>query len=352
MSSVQNYKCPACGGPLHFDSDLQLLKCDYCDSTYLASEIEALYNKEEPISLSSSVKTWSDEEKAGMRAYTCPSCSAQIIADENTAATSCPYCGNPTIIATQFEGALKPDYVIPFKLDKDTAVKTLNEFYKNKPFLPAAFKNQNHIEEIKGLYVPFWLYDNTTSAGASYHATRVHTHTTSRERITVTEHYRLIRRGDITFKKVPADASSKMPDEFMDAVEPFNYDDMVPFQKSYMPGYFADKYDVSVEDDAKRIEVRMRNSALGALSSTAFGYTSIIPESEQVLFQNRQVNYAFLPVWILSTKWNNKNYLFVMNGQTGKMIGDDLPVDTKKLILTFIGITILLMALFYFILGR
>lgn len=349
MTQTTNYQCPSCGGPLHFDSDSQLLKCDYCDSTFLPSEIEALYNKHDTVESSSN--SWTSDEQANMRAYNCSSCGADIITDENTAATSCPYCGNPTIVETRFEGSLKPDYVIPFKLKKENAVQALNDFYKGKPFIPKSFKNQNHIEEVKGLYVPFWLYDAVTEAGASYHATRVHTRRTRDEEITITEHYRLIRKGNISFEKVPADASSKMKDEYMDAIEPFHYDDLVPFQKSYMAGYYADKYDVSVENDYPRIETRMHNSAISALSSTTVGFSSVAPESEKVLFHDRKVNYAFLPVWILSTNWNNKNYLFMMNGQTGKIIGDDIPIDFKKVILTFIAIFLILFVLMFIGLG-
>ena len=60
-----------------------------------------------------------------MRVYSCPSCGAQLICEETTAATSCPYCGNPTVIPEQFSGILKPDYILPFKLSKEDAVSAL-----------------------------------------------------------------------------------------------------------------------------------------------------------------------------------------------------------------------------------
>ncbi len=50
-----------------------------------------------------------------MQVYNCPSCCAELICDENTAAISCPYCGSPTIIPEQFGDTLRPDYVLPFK---------------------------------------------------------------------------------------------------------------------------------------------------------------------------------------------------------------------------------------------
>ena len=40
---------------------------------------------------------------------------------------------------------------------------------------------------------------------------------------------------------------------------------------------------------------------------------------------------------MLSTRWNGKNFLFAMNGQTGKMVGD-LPTDAGKYWRTFAAI--------------
>lgn len=351
---VTNYTCPSCGGPLHFDPETQKVKCDFCGSTFTPAEIKEEFSAANAaaveagteLSDSNDIMQWSEEEAAHMRAYSCPSCGAQLICDEHTAATSCPYCGNPTVVPAQFDGALRPDYIIPFRLKKEEAVKKLQDFYKGKPFLPNAFSDNNHIEEIKGVYVPFWLYDGEAAAELSYHATRVHSHTTRDEQITTTEHFKVERKGTVRFKMVPADASSKMPDELMDAIEPFDYNDLVPFDMSYLPGYLADKYDVSSEEDAERADTRMKNSAIAAISATVTGYVSAVPEVEKVHIIPERVHYAFLPVWMLSTKWKDENHIFAMNGQTGKFIGD-LPVDMGKFWLYFIIITVVLMAILY-----
>ena len=42
-SQVTNYKCPACTGPLHFESSTGRMECEYCGSTFTVNEIEALY---------------------------------------------------------------------------------------------------------------------------------------------------------------------------------------------------------------------------------------------------------------------------------------------------------------------
>ncbi len=358
---LTNYQCPNCNGPLKFNPKKQKLICEQCGSSFTTDEIDQLFyeSNQQAIHVDDDTKQkeaaetlqWSEEEAKNMRAYNCPSCGAQLIADENTAATSCPYCGNPTIVPKQFDGSLKPDYIIPFKLIKEDAINQLKEFYKGKPFLPSAFTEDNHIEEIKGVYVPFWLYDGSVSAHLRAHATTVSSYTTKDEIITTTHHFRVERDGIVDFHMVPADASSKMPDDLMDSIEPFDYQDLVPFQLSYLPGYLADKYDVTSEEDEDRINKRVSNTSIQLLQETITQYATCMTEKQHTEIYPGTVHYAFLPVWLLSTQYHGKNYLFAMNGQTGKMIGDDLPVDYKKFfglffLITGIGIVIIYLALF------
>ena len=144
-TQVTNYQCPNCTGPLHFEASSGKVECEYCGSAYDLDYIEALYAEKDEKAAAAHAeaeerrKSGGDEwdlsglngswgaDGAGMRAYSCPSCCAEIICDENTAATSCPYCGNPTVVPGQFDGTLKPDYVIPFKLKKEAAVAALTK---------------------------------------------------------------------------------------------------------------------------------------------------------------------------------------------------------------------------------
>ena len=233
-NQVTNYKCPACTGPLRFDSATGKLQCDFCGSSYEVAEVEKLYAEKDAQAAgafrqaeeqaaadgewaSASGSDWgADAEK--LRVYSCPSCGAELICDETTSATSCPYCGNNTIVPGQFSGALKPDYVLPFKLDKAAAVAALKKHYGGKKLLPKAFSNENHIEEVKGVYVPFWLYDGSAEVDVRCHGTKVSGYSTARENVTVTNHYDVRRAGTVRFERVPVDASSKMPDDHMDAL--------------------------------------------------------------------------------------------------------------------------------------
>ena len=272
-----------------------------------------------------------------MKAYSCPSCGAELICDASTAATSCPYCGNPTVVPGQFSGTLKPDFIIPFKLSKEDAVAALKNHYKGKPFLPKAFTNGNHIQEIQGVYVPFWMFDGRAEGTADYEGLVTRIYDSGDEEVTESQHYEVRRGGSIAFEKVSVDASSKMPDDHMDSIEPYDYADLKPFSTAYLPGFLADKYDVSVADSRDRADSRCAASLEMALRRTADQYDTCIPLNQDIRLKRGKVHYALLPVWMLHTKWNGKDFLFAMNGQTGKLVGD-LPTDMGRFWTTFAAI--------------
>ena len=181
-AQITNYQCPACTGPMRFLPDTGKTECEYCGSVFELAEIEALYQdqteepqKAEPAwDTSALTEDWGNDAE-GMKTYSCPACTAELICDETTAATSCPYCGNPTIVPGQFAGAMKPDYVIPFKLEKEDAVAALKRHYGKRFFLPRSFTSQNHIEQVQGVYVPFWLFDGKAEGAAAFEATQSRT---------------------------------------------------------------------------------------------------------------------------------------------------------------------------------
>ncbi len=330
-SQVTNYKCPSCGGPLRFDEALGKLQCDFCGSIFTTAEVEAMFQQADEAASQAKEKEYSAGElDPDLRAYSCPSCGAELIMDATTAAGSCPYCANPTIIPTQFEGEFKPDYIIPFKFDKEAAKEALRKHYKGKKLLPKAFSDENHIEEIKGVYVPFWLYSGRAYGDMSARGTRSYSQRSGREEITTTETYRLHRTGDVNFDRIPVDGSTKMPDAHMDSIEPFNYGELKPFSKAYLPGFMAEKYDVDANHASERSESRLRASVIEALEESCRGYGAVtIDGSPSVRMDVTNVEYAMLPVWMLATRWRDQVFLFAMNGQTGQLIGD-LPVDKGR----------------------
>ena len=332
MAAMQEYKCPCCGGAIAFDSRIQKMKCPFCDTEFemdtLAGYDSQLRNDQADNMIweTDRGEEWQDEETAGLRSYACRSCGGEIICDENTAATSCPFCGNPVVMKRQVSGMLRPDYVIPFQLDRKAAKAALKKHYEGKRLLPQIFKDQNHINEVKGVYVPFWLFDTSADVHMRYRATKMRTWSDSRYDYTETSFFSVSRGGTIGFETVPVDGSGKMPDDLMESLEPFDISKAVDFQTGYLAGYLADKYDVDAGQSAMRANERIRKSAEEAFAATVRGYGTVTKEAGSIQLNSKKVTYALFPVWILNTTWEGKNYLFAMNGQTGKMVGD-LPLD-------------------------
>jgi len=332
MAALQEYKCPGCGGAIEFDSSSHKMVCPYCDNEF---EVETLKSYDEALKADTgdnmewktkAGSDWEDGETDGLSVYVCKSCGGEIVGDETCGATACPYCDNPVVLMGQFSGALKPDYVIPFKLDKKAAIAALKKHYGGKRLLPKVFSNQNHIEEVKGVYVPFWLFDADADAKVRCKAAKVRHWSDSSYNYTETTYYSVNRGGNLGFERVPVDGSTKMDDKLMESIEPFKFDDAVDFQTAYLSGYLADKYDVDAEASIERANERIKTSTEKAFMKTITGYDMVDTESTNVNLQNGTAKYALYPVWLLNTKWNGTTYTFAMNGQTGKLVGD-LPMD-------------------------
>jgi len=297
---------------------------------------------------------WDDADAENMRAYDCPSCGAQLMVDQVTAVTSCPYCGNNTVLPGQLSDVLKPDYIIPFKLDKNAAIAALKEYYGGKRFLPKGFSEESHLEEVQGVYVPFWLYTGEATGDFTFEATNSRTWSDSRNMYTETDHYELRRVGSMDFYRVPVDGSTKMPDAHMDAIEPFDYSELVPFSVAYLPGYLTDRYDLDVEECDPRARTRVENTCANAIAASISGFETVTPKSGETDVRWSNVSYALMPVWMLHTTWNDNDYLFAMNGQTGRLIGD-LQIDPMKVriryLTLFLPLAIILAVVLFVVFG-
>lgn len=347
---LMNYNCPTCAGAIQFDPTSQQMKCPFCDSEFCPSalkERDDVLNEPPPeVDWSHEDAEWRAEELEGMRLYSCNNCAGEVIAEESTVATHCPYCDNPVIMAGQLSGVAKPDLIIPFKLDKKAAKEALYKHLSGKRLLPKCFKTTKHLEEIKGLYVPFWLYDADVDANMRYKATTVRSWSDSRFIYTETRHFNVLRQGEIAFDKVPVDASAKLAADLMESIEPYACDDAPEFQTAYLVGYLADKFDFCEKHCIDRANERIRASTEDAFRKTVTGYATVVPEYRGVYLRKSEVKYALLPVWVLTTKWRGETYLFAMNGETGKFVGD-LPTDWGAFWRWFFVIAIIIAVVLY-----
>lgn len=336
MNDIKTYKCPCCGSPLVFDGTTQNLHCESCGNDFEAETLRQLEEGEESASGQSKFdwenyvpRYFTDPSGTELSGYSCPSCGAEIVGDETLGATVCPYCGNATIVKGAFEGTLRPDYLIPFKLDKKAAMAAFENACKDAPFLPDEFRDKRKIEEMAGVYVPFWMFDCDCDANISYSAQRMSVWSDSRYNYEKIDFYKLMRSGSVGFSNIPVDASQKTDNDYMEAVEPYDYSAAVDFNTAYLSGYLADKYDVSVEDSIGRATDRVKNSVASVFRSTTSGYQAVTADSTNVNVTDGKIRYSLLPVWMLNIKYMDQMYKYVINGQTGKTSGT-YPISKKK----------------------
>ena len=334
MANLQ-LKCPCCGGALEFNDKTQTTVCPYCDSQFTAADLKAytdeLANTEQEDTSwdESMVQAYTNEEKEGIKIYSCDSCGGEIIVEETTSSTTCPYCGNNLLVAKELAGDLKPNYVIPFKNDKEAVMASLKKFFKKKPLLPSSFAKDNVIEEIKPLYVPFWLFDADVDGKVRFKGETTRTWSDAYYDYKETKYYSIFRGGQIAFDHVPVDGSKKMEDQLMESIEPYDFSEAKEFNAAYLAGIAADRYDVDKDITFNRATERFRDGTVQAFRGDINGYENVKVEESNLQFSNTNALYALYPVWILNTKWKDKSFRFAINGQTGKTAGN-LPISAGK----------------------
>ena len=323
-----SYQCPNCGAPLEFHSETQKWDCKFCLSSFEESDLEE-YNRKQEQKQKEEQEEEEEQYRAEKKCYFCPNCGAELITDEETVATFCTFCGNPSVLPKKLEGEFQPKALIPFKLDKEKAKQALFDLCKRKPLLPKDFTEKTHIEKITGVYVPFWLHDCYVDARMQAVGEKIRVWRTGNTEYTKTDLYEVEREAALPYQHLPADASQKMEDGMMDALEPFSYEDLKKFNMAFLSGYFAQRYDVPKEACADRVRERIRKSAEDKLRDTCTAYTTLKVSNVDAQIVSSNCNYVMLPVWLLYTKYRGKDYLFAMNGQTGKMVGN-LPLSIGR----------------------
>lgn len=327
MSNVMDNRCPSCNAPITYKPKLGKFKCDYCDNEFTADQLKKV--EEQPVE-----EVVKDVEYVS---YNCPDCGAQIIADETTSATFCLYCGNSSILKNKLSGEFKPDKIIPFRKEKSDAIEAFKKLTKGRPFIPKSFIDEKNIEKITGLYIPFWLYDFKVNGGVMLNATKVKHWTTGNTNFTQTDFYDVYREGTFGYDMVPSDGSKKFSNDIMNSIEPYDYKDMIDYNPLYLSGFLAERYDVSKDEAFPEARDRVLRSTEEQMMADAVGYSTKTLVTKNLTATSTQTRYALLPVWMVNVKYEDKFYLFAMNGQTGEFIGD-IPIDKKKVIYYFLGI--------------
>lgn len=300
------FTCKNCGGNVVFSPEKQLMYCPYCEGE----------NCEESNGKPTAVTQ-------------CSNCGGEISINEYTSASTCSYCGQHIVFDERVTGAYEPQLILPFKIGKEGAKNVIREKFAKKIFAPSSFLSEVKLNSMEGMYVPFWLYDYASNYDYEGKGTKVRVWRSGNTEYTETSYYSIKRDMDITFDKIPVDASFGLNDEIMDLMEPYKYEELLDFEPKYMSGFFGEVYNDTAENLESRAKTKAENDAEDLLRGTISGYATVTPIHKNLRMEPKGTHYTLFPVWLYLYTYRGKTYRYHVNGQTGKVIGN-VPVSIAK----------------------
>jgi len=261
----------------------------------------------------------------------CPNCGGEVPVGQHTSATQCPFCDSYLILDERVEGSYTPKMMIPFQMGKEACKQSLREKFKKFRFAPTDFLSEVRLNSIEGVYVPYWFYDYDTNCDYQGEGTKVRSWRSGNMQYTETSFYDIHRNMEISFRKIPVDASEQMPDDVMDLIAPFDYGQLIAFLPEYLSGFHGEKYNMGAEVVENRANALMRTDAekLMKESYSGQGYSTVRTIRQDVSVRTGSAAYGLLPVWRYLYRYGEQDYPFYVNGQTGKIVGV-VPISRGK----------------------
>lgn len=313
-------RCPNCGGLVNFDIESGQLKCESCDSLFTPESYETVTGAQEN----------AENAEFDMSIFTCPNCGGSVASNELEAVEYCLYCGSFVTLESQVQKIRKPDFVLPFSKSKEECKKSYSNMIMRKYYAPKEFRDEKFLNNFKGIYIPYWIYDYEVDSDVDLKGSRetrhgdyIHTH-----------HYDINCNVSGNLNGMSFDASSSFDDDISSRIVPFDTKKLKPFKSPYMFGFFADTADVDdsvyVEDAAQIINDEIWDK-VSSDSKVAKGYPT---KPSKKSFQDKfgvtySTKLAMIPIWFLT--WRNKDRVAysVMNGDSGS-IYSEVPVDINR----------------------
>lgn len=343
---MKTYQCPCCGAPLAYSGGSGKLECASCGNSYATEAVEDLAREKSANDVHFAMEmSGFGEGDTTVQSFICQSCGAELMTDSTTTATECPYCGSPVVMPERIDGGVKPRKIVPFVVTREEAQARFAAYFKGKPLLPNVFaQGRNRISDIRKLYAPYWLFSCDAHGRMTFDAERETRERQGDWEITRTEHYLVMREGDMGFDDVPVDAIAKLDDEITESLEPYDMSAARPFEPAMLAGALADRADVDAQTCEARAAQRVENSVADALRGTVTGYTRVSERSRAITSQSGTATPVLLPVWLITTEKQGQTYTFAINGQTGELTCN-VPADKGKVALWGLGVFAGVMAL-------
>ena len=332
MNNTVIEKCPSCGENMFFNTSNQLWECNYCKRNDSYNEIQGIVPE-------TSIKNFVT--------YKCCGCGVEIIGGNDAIYMKCSFCGCDDIKKEPLLNDAAPNYVLPFKINKDEAASCFSKLLSGKFLASRKFKKICDVNEIFGIYVPFWVYDLEVNGEVEFEASDLNFWKDNNFKYAKTSRYSIRKSGHLDFNKVLVDASVNLSSEVMDYLEPYDFSDIVLYDSSYLTGYFIDRYDIDAKSGVDMVSSELKNISIDMIQRTV-EHQNVAVVRDGLMVSSKYTNYVLLPVWMVNVNYKGKKHMFLLNGQTGKVFGN-VVIGVFETIMCFLIIFSVVFGILYLI---
>ena len=349
VSNVVQLPCPSCGSRMHYNADNKKITCDHCGYLEAVNEANDRVVEQELHGAMGKVKEYVPEEK-GKSVYDCENCGANFMVDSDKLKISCGFCGSEKVNVDALDHQyIEPVGIIPFYVSREEAERKFTKWIRQGWFHPSKLRRMAAVENLHGVYLPFWTYDAQTIAqwsgeAGTYYYENVQVMVNGRMQNQRIQKVRYnYRKGTLKhfFDDVLVVASKGLQQKHVDRVLPYRLSEVVNFDPRLMVGWEAEIYDLELDKGYQAassiMDYKLRNMCSAQLGGDTQRNLHVNSEKFDQTFK-----HIVLPVWICSYQYNNKSFHFTINGQTGRVYGKK-PTSYWK-----IGFLIFLFLLFIF----
>lgn len=359
QAEVGTFACSNCGADLKYKPGTQHLKCEYCGTTndipQIEGEIEELDFK---AYLSKKSK---DEVLLTEKFIKCTNCGASSTIEPHITAASCPYCATPLILDSAYdESVIQPKSLLPFKLEKKDAKKEFAKWVKKLWFAPNDLKKAAlNFEKFNGVYIPYWTFDTDTFSkysgqrGVHYYVNESYTTTENGKSVTKTRSVRKTRwhpaSGSVSkfFDDILTVATKSLPQKYVYKLEPWDLENLVPFDKSYLSGYVTERYQVELDEGFETAK-NIAKSEIELLVRRDIGGDEQRIISINTNYKDITFKHLLLPVYVSAYKFKDKLFQFLVNARTGEVQGER-PWSWIKITLASVAVLVVIAVIVYFV---
>lgn len=273
--------------------------------------LEAIAEAERELQEGSGRKAEREYDSIKMRYVHCLSCGSKLAANNVEASSFCIYCGQATVVEDTVEDYPKPDYIIPFKIKKNEAERSIREHLNKGFFVPKEIKNFE-VEDIRGIYIPYRLFDMEFRASQYWKFDK---------RKENDRGYYEFFDAKTVFRNLTVDASDNMNDDLSFRLEPYDLSELKEFDPKYLSGYYMDLFDAGSSEIREKASKKAERIFSEAARRKLTHKGELTLEKSTPEYNVLKTERALFPVWFLTFKYMGKQYTILVNGQTGKTVG-------------------------------